>query len=620
MKNFKKIICIFISLFIIFPYLVNAATELHAGTQNPVVGEIVNVQLEANYGDKFNIRDFHIYIKYDQNYFELIDIVWVKKSNEIGTTKVENGLVYVDKTNANWSSGPILQLKLKVLKDGFTKLDIKRNGESYYTNGDVIAQTESGISINAVTPSTDTLIGSLEVEGYTLEPTFSRTRYEYNIKVPSNVSLINIKAKKGDSRQSITGVGEKYLEYGKNKFNVVVTAQNQSYRTYQITITREDDRTGDTTLKSLNISNATIEFSKDKTTYDVTVSKSVESVLITGRTTDPNATLNGTGTKSLNIGVNTFYLKVTSSSGKERTYTINITRSTEELDTNIKSSKLRYLKVNSLVLNLSENKKTFLYGVGKEFSELSITATPESKTANVEIKGNEKLQDGINLITITVTETNEEVTEYNLLVYKNPKNTILTSDINNINLITDTIFLEAEFNSHVIPSSVVQLLKTNHKSLYYNVVNLYNGLLYQTKISDNIEVKDLDITMTKISEGPLTYQTELPANIEVTIYLEEKFLNNSDIKIYSFNENNDYKLLTAGLKVQNGYVTFTTNGDKNYIFTTSELIPEKDIFEKFWESNKLIILSIITIFIIILLIITKTNKKRRKKEENEPLY
>ena len=78
MKRIKRFILTFIALFILFPCLTNAATELSASTQNPIVGETLYVQLEANYGKTLNIRDFHVYLKYDPTYFEVVTTKWVK--------------------------------------------------------------------------------------------------------------------------------------------------------------------------------------------------------------------------------------------------------------------------------------------------------------------------------------------------------------------------------------------------------------------------------------------------------------------------------------------------------------------------------------------------------------
>ena len=624
MKRVKRILAIFITLFIIFPCLTNAATELSAATQNPTVGSYVYVQLEANYGDSLKIRDFHVYVDYDPTYFSLENVIWVKLGADSGTSRIESGRVYIDKSSANWSSGPVVQLKLKVLKAGFTELTVERNGESYYTNGDVMAQTMAGIYINAQEPSNDTLIGSLYVEGYNIQPTFSRTTYNYNLTVPADVTSVNVIASKGNSKQTISGTGRKTLEYGANRVKVTVTAQDKSTSTYEIMITRTDNRTGDTTLKSLNVSNTTIKYDKSKNVYEATVSKSIDSVMITGLTTDPNATLVGTGRKNLQIGLNSFTLTVQSSGGKQQTYTINIIRSNEELQTVKKSSKLLSLKVNNLVLDLSNDKQTFLYGIGKEYSQLSIDAVPESATATTKITGNEKLIPGLNVITIAVSEQidtdNEEITEYKLIVYKNPTTATVINNLESATGTKDFLYSTTSTSSNIIPVSLVNNLKTNNTKLYYNIVNMSNGLLYQFILKDNLPDTEIDAYITKINDSPLTYNVALPEGTEITAYVEDTYASGTDVKIYSYDEAANYTLVTAGVQVQNGYITFNTNGQSNYIITTVDLIKEQSEFDKLLNKYKGIIIGVVGGFIAIVAICILLNKKSKEKETNEPLY
>lgn len=628
MKRIKSILVVFFSLFILFPYFVNAATELSAATQNPVVGDVVYIQLEANYGDNLNIRDFHVYVTFDKNFFDVEDIIWIKNRDAKGTTEIQEGRVKIDKEGANWTSGPILQMKLRVKKAGFTNIEIERNGESYYTNGDEIAQTTAGIAINAENPSSETLIRRIWIEGYTLEPPFSNTNTNYNLTVPSNISFININATQGDDRQKITGTGTHQLEYGDNKIRVTSTAQDGSTRTYVLMVTREDDRTGDTTLKSLEISDTEIEFESGKDTYEAIVSRSVSSVMITGRTTDPKATLVGTGKKELAIGLNTFNLKVISSNGTNKLYTINITRSNEELNNDIKSSKLLKLKVNNLVLNFDENTKLFYFGIGKEAGSLSIEATPESKTAKIEIEGNDKLKDGLNPVIIRVietltpatekTEAKLDITEYKILVYKNPKDTELITDFNNLNSNSNYLYTTTTSKLDKVPITSINNL--GDKYLYYNVVNMSNGLMYQLKLTPGISTSDIDPTFNKTNEGTLTYTTNLPSGIEVLLNIENTYSDGLNLRVYSKDAEGNYNLVTDGVKVVNGYVKFETNGSQNYIFTQNELIKAKGPLEQFWDNYGMKIIGGFVIIVIVLLLINFLTKKLEEKEKNEPLY
>ncbi len=624
MKRIKRFIYTFIALFILFPCITNAATELSAATQNPVVGNYVYVQLEANYGEEFKIRDFHVFINYDTSYFSLEEVIWLKFGAEKGTYKTDKGQISIDKDGANWSSGPVAQLKLKVLKSGFSEITVKPNGVSYYTDGNPIAQTTVGISINATEPSTETLLGSLYVEGYSIQPTFSKTTYNYNLIVPADVTSVKVVADRGDKRQTITGAGTRKLEYGPNRVRIIVEAQDKSTRTYEIMINRKDNRTGDTSLKSLNVSNTNIEYEQGKVLYTATVSRSIDNVMITGRTTDPNATLIGTGTKNLKIGKNEFELEVQSSGGKKEKYTIQITRSEEELQVIEKSEKLLSLKVNNLVLDLSDNKTEFLYGIGKEYSALTIEATAESKTAKVTVEGNKDLKPGINVVTIKVAEnagTEDEISqEYKLIVYKSPNKVSTVTDLKEIKENTDYLFNTTSQTNNIVPKEVLKLLKSNNNKLYYNVVNMSNGLMNQVILKNNLPDEDLDVTITKTNNSPLTYQINIPKDNEVKIFIDKAYPDNSTVKVFSYNENGNYTLVTAGVTVKNGYITFDTNGEQYYVITTSDLVKEKTAMEKLVSKYQTIIISVIVVIVIVCIVGNILSRRNQEKESNEPLY
>lgn len=634
MKRIKRFILTFIALFIIFPCLTNAATELSASTQNPIVGDTLYVQLEANYGTQLKISDLHLYIDFDPTYFEVINIKWVKTKKEMGTTREEYGKVYVDKTSGAWSSGPVLQLELKVLKSGSTRINIQETQKAYYTNGTEIAQTMAGIIINSVEPNSNTYLAKLYVKGYNIQPAFKKSQLEYNLTVPTEVSEIEIVASKYDVTQTVTGIGKKQLKYGLNKFKVVVTAQNKDSRTYEITITRTDNRTGDLTLKTLQVSGTDIKVEPNKTEYEATVSRSVEKILISARTNDPMATLTGTGQKELQIGQNKFEILVESANGLEQIYTINITRSTEEIQGPVISSKLKLLTVNGLVLNLADDNTLFLYGVSNDIDSLNITPIMESSTATLKITGNENLQVGTNKIDITVTQILEEAipptdedpgveavieeTTYTLIVYKNPNNTSEIDSLDKIDGTNNYVYTTIDQKGHIIPKEKIEQLVNNKKNLYYNVVNMYNGLLYQIKLPTDMEIKDYSLKLDKLDNGDLTYSTNLPINTEITIYLED-YEHGSSVQLYSSNEDGTYNLMTAGLEVKDGYITFLTNGDTHYTITTIDLIQVESKFDKMMSIIKSVLIGL-AIGVIAILVIPRLTKKKKKQDSQEPLY
>ena len=624
MRKFKQVILIFLMTFIFCPFIVKAATYLEASTQHPTVGSNVYILVNAMYGD-MEIREFYVRIKYDEQYFKFEDIYWTQ--SVAGTYEVKDGYIYIrkDSTTGIWKSGNQIQFKFSVLKEGLTKFEIdavNQNGnveDSYYTNGDPIAQSFAGVTVDITKPSDDTFIGYLGVEGFTISPTFKKTTYDYNLVVPPETTEVTITAKKGDSKQTITGTGVKKLSYGLNRVRVVVEAQSGSSRTYQIMINRKDNRTGDTSLKSILVTNTNIVYEEGKTEYNATVSRDIDSILITAQPNDSNATVTGTGRQQLQIGKNTFKLYVESSGGRESTYTINITRSNEEIQSVSQSSKLRSLKVNNLSLDLSGDNKKFIYGVAKEYATLNIEAIPESNTAIVETTGNKNLLSGVNVITIKVTENNDEFTEYTILVYKNPQEATVIQSFDNINFGSNLLYQATLNDSHIVPRNAIELLKESEKKLYYNVIDIYGGLLYQIVLNNTVPLEDIDVSFNEIEGKTNNYQTKLPKDSQILLYLDDAFANDMDVKIYSYDENGVYSLVTEGAKVTNGYINFTTDGNPYYVVTLEELIKQESAIEKFFNNFKFIIIGVV-ILVIVIIIILKKNKKSSKTPKNEPLY
>ena len=85
--------------------------------------------------------------------------------------------------------------------------------------------------------SSNNYLKSLEVEGYTISPEFSKDTKEYTVEVPNDVTKVNIKAAKEDASATISGDGEKEVSEGTNTIEVKVTAENGNERVYTITLT-----------------------------------------------------------------------------------------------------------------------------------------------------------------------------------------------------------------------------------------------------------------------------------------------------------------------------------------------------------------------------------------------
>lgn len=95
----------------------------------------------------------------------------------------------------------------------------------------------------------------------------------------------------------------------------------------------DDSKSSDTTLKSLYISNGTLEpaFSSSTKNYSTKVDYSVTSISISASPTHANATVASvSGNENLEVGENTIKIVVKAENGTTGTYTITVTRRTED--------------------------------------------------------------------------------------------------------------------------------------------------------------------------------------------------------------------------------------------------------------------------------------------------
>ena len=164
-------------------------------------------------------------------------------------------------------------------------------------------------------------------------------------------------------------------------------------------------------------------FTPGTTTYNVTVPEDVESVEVYATAQDSNATISGTGNKTLEYGENALNVVVTAEDGTTKTYTINVTREGEEVteETTEVVNGLSSITIGDLELSPSFKTDVYEYTVkyiGEDTSlDIQTVATDPSYT--VEILGNEELKEGENTITILVSDSEgNNVATYQLTVNK----------------------------------------------------------------------------------------------------------------------------------------------------------------------------------------------------------
>lgn len=197
-------------------------------------------------------------------------------------------------------------------------------------------------------------------------------------------------------------------------------------------------------------------FKYGTTSYKVDVPADTETIEVYATAQEKKSTVTGTGKKTLKEGENRFDVVVTAQNGKKRTYTITVVRGvgsnsnqTEENNTteekeepqeNLNTSKeeeekgLAELKIGNVTLSPAFSTNQYEYTVTYigEDKKLEIETKPTKEDYEVEVMGNEDLQEGENTITVLVSEKNgNNVATYQITVNKSLVDQTAMSQENN---------------------------------------------------------------------------------------------------------------------------------------------------------------------------------------------
>ena len=272
------------------------------------------------------------------------------------------------------------------------------------------------ITVNKPKSSVNTL-SDLKVDGVTVAG-FSGSKTSYTLDKSS--TSINISASATDDKASVSGVGSKTLKYGKNSFNVVVTAENGSKKTYTIVVNKPDPRSSNNNLKLLSINHGTIDFNKTTTNYTVKLEHEINEIKISASAEDSKASVSGTGVKTLKDYINEFKVVVKAENESTKTYTLKVVRKDSagnygKLSTD---NSLKSLSITNHDFKFDSNTKKYNILVDKDVNELDINVVPNDSTATIQIQNNENLKPGLNKVIVQVVAENGNINEYLFNVYK----------------------------------------------------------------------------------------------------------------------------------------------------------------------------------------------------------
>ena len=405
MRN-KTIFLIFLGLMIFIPIKTNAAS----------VNVALSCPSSANVGDTIscnvNVTSDVLVTGLSGKYTLGSSFSYVSFTPNNGFTTYSSsasGFAIGNNTGIKGTSQLIGVIKLKVNSAGtFTlhSLDASDDRFNSYSPSNKTATVKIKSSNNS--------LASLTLSNGVLSPTFNANTTSYTSTI--NAGNVVINATKGDTNQTISGLGTKTLNYGNNTFKVVVEAENGSKKTYTIVITRPDNRSTNNNLKNLSTNQGNITFNQNTTTYNLNVNSNVTTIKIDAILEDSKASfVSGYGSRNVNLnyGKNTIQIKVKAENGSIKTYTINVTRKDDRSSNN-------YLK--SITLSngkISFNKNTLQYSINVpyEVTKINVVAQPEDAKATV-VVNSPNLIVGNNVITIVVTSENLQKKIYTINVQR----------------------------------------------------------------------------------------------------------------------------------------------------------------------------------------------------------
>ena len=300
------------------------------------------------------------------------------------------------------------------------------------------------ITVAASTPETPKssvkTLKSLVPSKGSLSPAFASGTTSYTINLTDDVSSITFNATPTDSKATVSGTTCS-LNSSSTVCKVVVKAEDGTTQTYSVTVnkktTQEEKKSSDATLKSLDVSGYTLspKFSKNTTTYSMTVKNNIASLKVDAVPTDSKAKVTITGNSNWKVGVNPIKIKVTAEDGTTKVYTVNVTRKadtsktssdpkTDDEDEKSNDSYLKDIIISDGIISpkFDKNKTEYSITVPYEVTKLNLDYVKSNDKATVKVRGNSDFKVGeVNTVTIDVTAEDGSLRTYTINVTRSDK-------------------------------------------------------------------------------------------------------------------------------------------------------------------------------------------------------
>ncbi len=238
----KKIVLLLVGFVLMFCNVLNVNAisgniRVRASSTNVTIGN--NVTVTVTISSSAPLGSWEFSLSYD-----------TAKLRQTNTTLLRN----VDVGDGSKTSTSYTYT-FKTIATGTANVTVRNYSVIDWNTEEEIAITVSPTNIVIKQPvvivkSTDNTLKSITLSEGTLSPTFKSSTLEYNVDIDEIIDTITVTPIANDSKASISGGGEKELTEGLNIFEIKVTAENGSLKTYKVNVNMIDENPIEVQIKN----------------------------------------------------------------------------------------------------------------------------------------------------------------------------------------------------------------------------------------------------------------------------------------------------------------------------------------------------------------------------------
>lgn len=225
----KKYLFIIATLFFLPMGVFAQSTTIDITTNNKNISVRDNITVNVTINSDTSIGNYEYTLDYDNSKLKLLN----------------DNPYTMDKPDTNNIKKVTKSYKFKALTKGTSKVSVKSYAVSSYEKNKNLSVKVNSLTVNISekenNSSSSNYLSSLEVEGYSLSPSFNKENTDYILKINKDIDSINVKAKAEDNNATVKGTGKRSISEGENRIEVIVTDSKGNELTYNILVILSDE-------------------------------------------------------------------------------------------------------------------------------------------------------------------------------------------------------------------------------------------------------------------------------------------------------------------------------------------------------------------------------------------